>query len=157
MEIPDSYLTTLHKIDTNLYLGGLLGASNPSLISRLHITSIVRLLNKDAMVNNHRNIRYLDLSIDDLPTVNIIRVVPDALRFISQELSSGGVVLIHCAAGVSRSASIAVAYFMAKYSLSYDQALARVRKGRACAYPNQGFERQLRSIGTSALRTYLTA
>lgn len=151
----DSFLTSLHRIDNNLYLGGILGASNSNLISRLRITSIVQILSRDALVKKHKNIRYLEINIDDLPSASISRVIPDAIRFIHRELNNGGVVLIHCAAGVSRSGSVAVAYFMAKYNLSYQAALARVRKGRGCVCPNAGFERQLKAMDVTALRNYM--
>jgi dual specificity phosphatase 12 len=45
---------------------------------------------------------------------------------------------------MSRSATIACAYLMKKYHLSYDAALERVRAKRPCVYPNPGFAKQLR-------------
>ena len=151
----DYFLTTFNKIDNNLYLGGLLGASNPTLISRHHITSIVSLLSPNAVLNKHRNLSYLELCIDDLPNQNIMRVVPEALVFIISEIKRGGNVLIHCAAGVSRSASVAVAYFMVTYDLDYSAALAQVKKGRKCACPNPGFERQLRNMNIQSLKQFI--
>lgn len=152
----DYFLTTFNKIDDNLFLGGVIGASNPTLISRHQITSIVSLLSLNAIVTKHRNINYLELFLDDLPNQNITRVLPEALSFIISELQKGGKVLIHCAAGVSRSASVAVAYFMLSYNLDYSSALAKVRKGRKCACPNPGFERQLRNLDIPALKRYIT-
>lgn len=46
--------------------------------------------------------------------------------------------------GMSRSATIACAYFMKKYNLTYDTALEQLRSKRPCVYPNPGFARQLR-------------
>ncbi|OMJ77168.1 hypothetical protein SteCoe_23312 [Stentor coeruleus] len=153
----DSYSSSLNKIDNNLYLGGVIGASNSNLISRLHITSIVQILSHNIAVVIHKKIRYLKINIDDLPNVSIIRVVYEAVRFINRELTNGGAVLIHCAAGVSRSASVAVAYFMAKYNLSYAAALEKVKKGRGCVRPNEGFERQLKEMDVRALKNYMNA
>ena len=45
---------------------------------------------------------------------------------------------------MSRSATIACAYLMKKYRLSYDAALKQLRTKRPCVYPNPGFARQLR-------------
>jgi len=45
---------------------------------------------------------------------------------------------------MSRSATIACAYLMKKYHLSYDTALERLRSKRPCVYPNPGFAKQLR-------------
>lgn len=153
----DSYSTSLSKIDNNLYLGGIIGASNSNLISRLRITSIVQILSHNVIMVIHKKIRYLKINIDDLPNVSIIRVVYAAVKFINRELENNGVVLIHCAAGVSRSASVAVAYFMAKHNLSYEAALEKVKKGRRCARPNAGFERQLKEMDVRALKNYMNA
>ena len=45
---------------------------------------------------------------------------------------------------MSRSATIACAYLMKKYHLSFENALERLRSKRRCVYPNEGFQRQLR-------------
>lgn len=49
---------------------------------------------------------------------------------------------------MSRSATIACAYLMKKYRLSYDDALERLRSKRSCVYPNPGFAEQLRLYHT---------
>ena len=151
----DSYLTTINKIDQNLYLGGILGASNPTLITRNNIKAVVCILNRSAIIVKHRNVKYLELPLDDLPNENITRLLPEALSFIKSELAKGNSVLIHCAAGVSRSGSVAIAHFMVTYNLSFDKALSNVRKGRRCVCPNPGFERQLKNLDVRALKRYL--
>jgi dual specificity phosphatase 12 len=45
---------------------------------------------------------------------------------------------------MSRSATIACAYLMKKYNLSYENALKQLRIKRSCVYPNPGFANQLR-------------
>jgi dual specificity phosphatase 12 len=45
---------------------------------------------------------------------------------------------------MSRSATIACAYLMKKYNLSYEIALEQLRTKRPCVYPNPGFASQLR-------------
>ena len=55
--------------------------------------------------------------------------------------------------GVSRSASVAVAYLMWRYQLSFEAALLRVKQaGAHAAKPNPGFERQLREFEQSGWR-----
>ena len=51
--------------------------------------------------------------------------------------------LVHCAAGVSRSASTVIAYVMKKQGMSRDDAYAFVKKCRPGIYPNTGFRAQL--------------
>jgi predicted protein tyrosine phosphatase len=53
-----------------------------------------------------------------------------------------GKVLIHCVEGISRSATIAIAYLMTHEHLTAQQAMREVRGGREVC-PNQGFLLQL--------------
>lgn len=55
-----------------------------------------------------------------------------------------GVVLLHCNAGVSRSASIAIAYLMANEKIPFDDAFNRVKSVRPSVQPNAGFLVQLK-------------
>ncbi len=52
---------------------------------------------------------------------------------------------VHCAAGVSRSASIVLAYMMRKLHIPLDTAIEELRKDRPCIAPNPGFLVQLRT------------
>lgn len=60
-------------------------------------------------------------------------------RFIDGAIASGGVVFVHCGAGISRSVTAACAYIVWKYRLSAADAIGLVRKARPCASPNDGF------------------
>jgi len=60
---------------------------------------------------------------------------------IAQEYGVG--VLVHCAAGVSRSASVLCYYLMTKYGWSYSQAVAFLQARRSIVSPNEEFRRQL--------------
>ncbi|OMJ78104.1 hypothetical protein SteCoe_22169 [Stentor coeruleus] len=147
----------MHKIENNLYLGGLMAANNLALLTQNGITSLVQALSKSTPTVKHSNMKYFTIDIDDMPSANIVQFMPEAIKFIDRELMCGKTVLIHCAAGISRSSSIAVGYFMVKYNLTFDEALAKVRRGRFCACPNQGFENQLRSMNVSALKPYINS
>lgn len=62
---------------------------------------------------------------------------------INKETGNKNVVLVHCAMGVSRSASSVIMYIMKKFGISYDNALRYVQKRRVKVDPNSGFEKQL--------------
>lgn len=59
-----------------------------------------------------------------------------------------GAVLVHCLAGVSRSASIVVAYLLTVTNLNYSLALTYLTSRRPCANPNFGFRMQLYRFST---------
>jgi dual specificity MAP kinase phosphatase len=58
-------------------------------------------------------------------------------------MASGGKVLIHCYAGVSRSATITIAYLMQELGMPYSEAMKYVKSKRYFINPNDGFRRQL--------------
>lgn len=58
-------------------------------------------------------------------------------------LPQGGV-LVHCAAGQSRSVAVVAAYLMCSHGWDVDVALAHIREQRYCIAPNPGFVRQLK-------------
>ncbi len=44
---------------------------------------------------------------------------------------------------MSRSSSFVIAYVISTFKLGYDQAKEKVKKGRPCIHPGDGFVRQL--------------
>jgi len=55
-------------------------------------------------------------------------------------------VIVHCARGVSRSGTVAVAFYMIEGGKSYDDALATVRKHRVMVNPLDGFASGLQTL-----------
>lgn len=88
--------------------------------------------------------KYLVLDIADTVTTNIIQHIPKVKFFIDDCLCYRGKVLIHGNAGISRSATLVIAYIMETYGLSYKDAFLRVQQKRFCINPNEGFAQQLR-------------
>ncbi|XP_076682265.1 serine/threonine/tyrosine-interacting protein isoform X2 [Andrena cerasifolii] len=90
------------------------------------------------------HIVYLVLDIADTATENIIHHFQQVKAFIDEGLNSGGQVLVHSNAGISRSAALVLAYVMETYGLSQTRAYAMVQQKRFCINPNEGFMAQLR-------------
>lgn len=53
-------------------------------------------------------------------------------------------IMLHCSAGISRSASFAIAYFMREKGAGFEPMLQFIKSKRKYAFPNQGFRAQLR-------------
>ncbi|XP_047591951.1 serine/threonine/tyrosine-interacting protein isoform X3 [Lutra lutra] len=87
--------------------------------------------------------RYLVLDIADNPVENIIRYFPMTKEFIDGSLQTGGKVLVHGNAGISRSAAFVIAYIMETFGMKYRDAFAYVQERRFCINPNAGFVHQL--------------
>lgn len=93
--------------------------------------------------NFQESFKYLVLDIADVSTANIIQLLPQVRDFIDSCYASGGNVLVHGNAGISRSAALVIGYIMEKYGLSYKEAYVHVQQKRFCINPNEGFTQQL--------------
>ncbi|CAG02339.1 unnamed protein product, partial [Tetraodon nigroviridis] len=89
--------------------------------------------------------RYLVLDIADSPVENIIRFFPTTKEFIDSCLATGGKVLVHGNAGISRSAALVIAYLMETFGIKYRDAFSHVQERRFCINPNVGFVHQLQA------------
>jgi atypical dual specificity phosphatase len=87
---------------------------------------------------------YKTVIIDDVPSANIKQYFAVCHRFIESAHASGGVVLVHCWAGVSRSATIVISFLMQKYGITMMQAMDHVRLQRWFINPNPGFKNQMK-------------
>uniref|UniRef100_A0A1I8PYJ2 Dual specificity protein phosphatase 19 n=1 Tax=Stomoxys calcitrans TaxID=35570 RepID=A0A1I8PYJ2_STOCA len=95
-----------------------------------------------------KKINNLFLACLDLPEASLKDVIfKEAFDFIeSARLLEAGRVLVHCNAGVSRSASVVIAYLMRYSDMDFEKAFKHVKSRRECIQPNAGFMRQLREF-----------
>ena len=91
------------------------------------------------------NMNYKQLPLEDSLEQNLTNYLSEALAYID---NAQGKVLVHCAAGISRSGSIIVAYLMKKNNTGFDTALSMARNKSSRIRPNPNFERQLRAFNT---------
>jgi len=66
-----------------------------------------------------------------------------AFQFIDNASNEKSRILIHCAAGVSRSSTLLIAYLMKVNKWTFREAYEHVKKRRPIVSPNAGFLRQL--------------
>lgn len=126
---------------------------------QLDITHVLNLFSQDQPFADRGTI-YRNIFLLDIPEQSLADgCLDEALAFIHQALHPDGnsnknKVLVHCNAGVSRSATVIIAYLMQQDAMTYDQALAVVRQNRPTAQPNRGFAQQLQARGKhDSLRT----
>ncbi|KNC78749.1 hypothetical protein SARC_08830 [Sphaeroforma arctica JP610] len=124
-----------------------INAVNAESLSRHSITAVLtvgRNILDDKSFLSEKNIAHMVIAIDDEEDVDFMAELEDVLSFIDTQLATdNGRVLVHCHAGVSRSAAITCAYLMRKESLSVEDALEKIRQNHPTACPNDGFLRQL--------------
>jgi protein-tyrosine phosphatase len=73
------------------------------------------------------------IPIEDMEHVNIINHFENTFQFIQDSITSNQAVLVHCAAGVSRSVSIICAYLMKQKYINYEAAIAFIKSIELCA------------------------
>ena len=127
-------------IDDFLYLGGDLVAQNAEQIKECGITHIINCA-ADYSDNYHKDkgIKYKSYHLKDHVHEDIACIFYDACEFISSAKREGGKVFVHCVQGISRSATVVIAYIIFSMKLSYNESFAFCHKRRPCTNPNKAF------------------
>lgn len=146
----------LSFVEDGIFLGTFEGSQNLELIRVNRIERVLSLLDDFSEFQEFEGVRYLKVRISDKIKTDLLQVLDECLRFIWDAQSKGENILVHCVAGISRSPSVLIAYFMVKCSVSYYTARNYVNKGRPGIYPNKGFIKQLRELDINAYKQYLT-
>lgn len=139
-------MSAIKALGNRVFLGNEDNARDLELLESYAITHIISLTQS---VYHPEKMVYYPINIDDSPVANIYQYFEPCVEFINDALSArdsraGMNVLVHCAAGVSRSASIVIAYIMSAQRVDYETALGMVRADRHIVNPNEGFVLQLR-------------
>lgn len=137
------------RTEGRLYIGGVAAFyQEPDPLKEAGITHVVSALDFD--INDAKQLRdykRLLIQVDDTPDEDIVKHFPKTTDFIDEALAGGGKVFVHCAMGVSRSASVVCAYLMWKSGVGSLDAIEWAREGRKRVQPNPGFVRQLEVWG----------
>ena len=107
------------------------------------IKAVVSLGTRHCGYVRREGVTYLRLNAKDAPSQDLKQYFEQSNAFIKQHLDKGEQVLVHCEAGVSRSATICIAYLMHNLHLSFFQAYACVKEARPIISPNYNFVEQL--------------
>lgn len=141
----------MSEILPNLFLGGLPDAKRAS--RSLEPRKITHVLNVAAEIVPakikpeiaHLFKEYHTLGVeDDDPTGDITPILDPAVEWIDETLAGGGTVLVHCMAGISRSACVVMAYLVAKKGYTLTKAFHFVVFRRDCVQPFGRFLQQLK-------------
>ncbi|KAG6850795.1 hypothetical protein H0H93_008833 [Arthromyces matolae] len=135
-----------------LYLSNAGTARDPDVLAHLGITHVVSILDywpsiPDIISQEHK----LHISLPDTPDTDILSHLPTTTTFITSALSENeeNKVLVHCAQGISRSATVVIAYLIASSGMGMDEALDFTREKRSIVCPNIGFRKQLAAYAES--------
>lgn len=135
----------MSKITDYIYLGSYYNARSDTFIKDYNIKYILNVAEElDSKPLYFRKTQYLKVSMDDKVT-QCLKIEP-CLKFICNAVKKQKNILIHCHLGVSRSASIVIAYLILRRCMDFKNAFALVRKKRQKININSGFISQLKML-----------
>lgn len=136
LEIPD-------EIVPGLYLGSMMAEMNYRGLQAVKITHVLCVAS-GLRASHLGRLAYKQVPMADSEAQNLLTHLDSCFDFIDGTIAQGGRVFVHCAAGVSRSAAVVIAYLMWKEHMPLKEALKFVRSRRGIVSPNPGFLCQLR-------------
>ncbi|XP_018604585.1 dual specificity protein phosphatase 4 [Scleropages formosus] len=135
-----------------LFLGSAYHASKRDMLDRMGISA---LLNVSSSCPNHFEglYTYKCIPVEDNHKADISSWFIEAIEYIDSVKASNGRVLVHCQAGISRSATICLAYLMKRKGVRLEEAFEFVRQRRSVISPNFSFMGQLLQFESQLLAT----
>ncbi|KAM3939077.1 dual specificity protein phosphatase 18 isoform 1-T2 [Leptodactylus fuscus] len=135
-------ISGLCQVTNSLFLSNAAAASQPALLTSHRITCIINVsLECTACIGP--DVEYLHFAVADLPDTPLHEYFETVSNKIQEVEASGGRTLIYCAAGISRSSTLCLAYLMKWRGLTLLAAHAHLTTCRPIIRPNIGFWRQL--------------
>jgi hypothetical protein len=144
------------SVTPHLYVGSQTILDQPGLLKTAGITHVVCICAPGAdpgQCLTDDSIQLLTVELADVPFESLDTEFIRPLKFVTEAIDAGGIVLAVCAAGISRSPSLCVAYLMDTHGWSYDTAFALVKSKRPKVAINPGFEKQLRGWPVKKTKT----
>ena len=139
-------IEVIQEFENKIYLGNWEAARNIKYLNTNNIRFVLSAIPAYiASFNEFKKEEIVQKVIDsnDIPHFDMYSRLHEAADFIHESVKVGSV-LVHCAAGISRSTTCLIAYYIKYRSMTFEEALAFIRKNRPIACPNTGFQKQLK-------------
>ena len=138
----------LHEIEDGLFLGSYEAASSPiEDFEQRNIGFVLSIGHKTYLPPMHEGkLVYFCCECEDESATNLLPLFDVFHSFIERARETNRGILVHCAAGISRSTTCVVSYLMAKRNLPFNDALKLVKSKRTFVSPNAGFRQQLAAL-----------
>ncbi|KAJ9573905.1 hypothetical protein L9F63_008704 [Diploptera punctata] len=137
-------LTSITEVTDSLFLCGA-PAVSPQNLRDLGVTCVVNAAAElpDTPLPQDREIAYLKVSVEDKSSSDLLLYMDTVADMIEEVRNAGGKTLVHCVAGISRSASLCLAYLIKHERMPLKKAYAHLKTRRPTIKPNTGFFTQL--------------
>lgn len=131
------------RILPHLYLGCQRDVLNKDLMQQNDIAYVLNASNTCPKPDFIPDSHFLRVPVNDSFCEKILPWLDRSVEFIEKAKASNARVLVHCLAGISRSATIAIAYIMKRMDMNLDEAYRFVKEKRPTISPNFNFLGQL--------------
>lgn len=144
---------TLDKITPHLWIGGhesITQKASPHV--KVVVTAITKAeleqygIAKTMQEREAQGCEWHWIEVDDDEKEPLEKYFQEVHLILEAAEKADNVVLVHCAAGISRSASLVLAHLMLKHKWTYEDAYAYVQECRPIIQPNDGFVRALKAL-----------
>ena len=122
-------------IKNKLYLGDMFDANDASNIKKTNISCIICVAERLQITNTNPNVKVHKYELSDDYNCNISLYFDE----IGEIINKANIVLVNCAAGISRSSTIVIDYIMKYYKLDLKSTFIGVRNKRNQICPNKKF------------------
>ncbi|KAM4623610.1 dual specificity protein phosphatase 13A-like [Polymixia lowei] len=142
----------------NLFIGDMSVANDRYSLWKLGITHVLNAAHgRMHCQGSHdfygRTVDYYGVPADDSPSFDLSRYFVPSAEYIKNALDVPDArIVVHCAVGVSRSASLVLAYLMIHHHHSLLEAINKIKEHR-WIFPNRGFLKQLRTLDMKLRKT----
>ncbi|KGL79395.1 Dual specificity protein phosphatase 8, partial [Tinamus guttatus] len=131
------------RILPHLYLGSQKDVLNKDLMTQNGISYVLNASNSCPKPDFISDSHFMRIPVNDNYCEKLLPWLDKSIEFIDKAKVSSCQVIVHCLAGISRSATIAIAYIMKTMGMSSDDAYRFVKDRRPSISPNFNFLGQL--------------
>ncbi len=145
-----------HEIVPRIWLGNKKAAADEAWLRDHGVTVVFNCTKTLPFASNiHRMYRVpVDDNLEEAEIANMATWAAETQVKLVREFKAGRVILVHCHAGMQRSAAVVAMFLISMYGMTADQAMSFIKSKRSIAFfPAANFERSIRQWDTE-MRKY---
>jgi rhodanese-related sulfurtransferase len=140
-----------HEIIPRIWLGNRNAALNQDgWLAKHDIESVFNATKDIPFADDTQTIKYripVDDNLEDGEIANMAKWSPEIIYNVLHEYQAGRTILVHCAAGMQRSAAIVAMTLIALYGMTTDEAITFIKNRRKIAfYPGANFYKSIQAF-----------
>jgi hypothetical protein len=148
------FMPEADEILPGLFLGNMKAALNPRFFDEIKFTHVVSICEPVLSYCQEKDIKYHSVTVDDNDSADMLQHLEPLCKHLdslldTKDKKSESCILLHCHEGISRSATVMVAYLLWRENtrgekpLEVATVIGVVRSKRACVEPREVFVKQL--------------